>query len=84
MVGNVLKKGDVEVYKSTVYPGVTEEGCVPVLELVSGLKFNVDFFAGYSPERVNPGDKDRTIDKIMMVTSVSTPETALEVDALYR
>lgn len=84
LVGNVLKKGDVVVYESTVYPGVTEEECVPVLELISGLKFNVDFFAGYSPERVNPGDKERTIDKIMKVTSGSTPETALEVDALYR
>ncbi|MEG1266679.1 MAG: nucleotide sugar dehydrogenase [Myroides sp.] len=84
LVGKVLKKGDVVVYESTVYPGVTEEECVPVLERVSGLKFNVDFFAGYSPERVNPGDKERTIDKIMKVTSGSTPETALEVDALYR
>lgn len=84
LVGKVLKKGDVVVYESTVYPGVTEEECVPVLERVSGLKFNVDFFAGYSPERVNPGDKERTIDKIMKVTSGSTPETALEVDTLYR
>lgn len=84
LIGSVLKKGDVVVYESTVYPGVTEEECVPVLELVSGLKFNVDFFAGYSPERVNPGDKERTIDKIMKVTSGSTPETALEVDALYQ
>jgi len=84
LVGKVLKKGDVVVYESTVYPGVTEEECVPVLERVSGLKFNIDFFAGYSPERVNPGDKERTIDKIMKVTSGSTPETALEVDSLYR
>lgn len=84
MVGKVLKKGDVVVYESTVYPGVTEEECVPVLERVSGLKFNLDFFAGYSPERVNPGDKQRTIEKIMKVTSGSTPETALEVDALYK
>ena len=84
LVGKVLKKGDVVVYESTVYPGVTEEECVPVLERVSGLKFNIDFFAGYSPERVNPGDKERTIDKIMKVTSGSTPETALEVDTLYR
>lgn len=84
LVGKVLKKGDVVVYESTVYPGVTEEECVPVLERVSGLKFNIDFFAGYSPERVNPGDKERTIEKIMKVTSGSTPETALEVDALYR
>lgn len=84
MVGKVLKKGDMVVYESTVYPGVTEEECVPVLERVSGLKFNLDFFAGYSPERVNPGDKERTIEKIMKVTSGSTPETALEVDALYK
>lgn len=84
MVGKVLKKGDVVVYESTVYPGVTEEECVPVLECVSGLKFNLDFFAGYSPERINPGDKQRTIEKIMKVTSGSTPETALEVDALYK
>jgi len=84
LVGKVLKKGDVVVYESTVYPGVTEEECVPVLERVSGLKFNIDFFAGYSPERVNPGDNERTIDKIMKVTSGSTRETALEVDALYR
>lgn len=84
LVGKVLKKGDVVVYESTVYPGVTEEECVPVLERVSGLKFNTDFFVGYSPERVNPGDKERTIEKIMKVTSGSTPETALEVDALYR
>lgn len=84
MVGKVLKKGDVVVYESTVYPGVTEEECVPVLERVSGLKFNLDFFAGYSPERINPGDKQRTIEKIMKVTSGSTLETALEVDALYK
>ncbi|SFN58365.1 UDP-N-acetyl-D-galactosamine dehydrogenase [Paenimyroides ummariense] len=84
LVGKVLKKGDVVVYESTVYPGVTEEECVPVIERVSDLKFNTDFFAGYSPERVNPGDKERTIEKIMKVTSGSTPETALEVDALYR
>lgn len=83
LVGKILKKGDVVVYESTVYPGVTEEECVPVLERVSGLKFNIDFFAGYSPERVNPGDKERTIEKIMKVTSGSTPEKALEVDALY-
>ena len=84
LVGKVLKKGDVVVYESTVYPGVTEEECVPVLEHFSGLKFNIDFFAGYSPERVNPGDKERTIEKITKVTSGSTPETALEVDALYK
>lgn len=84
LVAAVLKKDDVVVYESTVYPGVTEEECVPVLERISGLKFNTDFFAGYSPERVNPGDKERTIEKIMKVTSGSTPEIALEVDALYR
>jgi len=84
LVGSVLKKGDVVVYESTVYPGVTEEECVPVLERVSGLKFNVDFFAGYSPERVNPGDKLRTIDKITKVTSGSTPDIALEIDYLYK
>ncbi len=84
LVGSVLKKGDVVVYESTVYPGVTEEECVPVLERVSGLKFNVDFFAGYSPERINPGDKDRTIEKITKVTSGSTPEIAVDVDNLYK
>ncbi len=84
LVSGVLKKGDVIVYESTVYPGVTEEECVPVLERVSGLKFNVNFFVGYSPERVNPGDKERTIEKIIKVTSGSTAETVLEVDALYR
>lgn len=84
LVGGVLKKGDVVIYESTVYPGVTEEECVPILEQFSGLKFNVDFFVGYSPERVNPGDKERTIEKIIKVTSGSTPEIALEVDTLYR
>ncbi|WP_116790677.1 nucleotide sugar dehydrogenase [Flavobacterium psychrotrophum] len=83
MVGKVLKKGDIVVYESTVYPGVTEEECVPVLERVSGLKFNEDFFAGYSPERINPGDKLHTVDKIIKVTSGSTPEAADKVDALY-
>jgi len=82
-VGRVLKKGDVVIYESTVYPGVTEDECVPVLERVSGLKFNVDFFAGYSPERINPGDKEHTVDKILKVTSGSTPEIGRKVDALY-
>lgn len=83
-VGKVLKKGDVVIYESTVYPGVTEEQCVPVLEQVSGLKFNEDFFAGYSPERINPGDKEHTVEKILKVTSGSTPEIGLKVDALYK
>lgn len=83
-VGKVLKKGDIVVYESTVYPGVTEDECVPVLERVSGLKFNVDFFAGYSPERINPGDKEHTVKKILKVTSGSTPEIAEIVDQLYR
>lgn len=83
-VGKVLKPGDIVVYESTVYPGVTEEECVPVLERVSGLKFNVDFFVGYSPERINPGDKEHTVTKILKVTSGSTEETAEKVDALYR
>jgi UDP-N-acetyl-D-galactosamine dehydrogenase len=83
-VGKVLKKGDIVVYESTVYPGVTEDECVPVLEKVSGLKFNVDFFAGYSPERINPGDKEHTVEKILKVTSGSTPEIGFKVDALYK
>jgi UDP-N-acetyl-D-galactosamine dehydrogenase len=83
-VGKVLKKGDIVVYESTVYPGVTEDECVPVLERVSGLKFNVDFYAGYSPERINPGDKEHTVTKILKVTSGSTPEIAEEVDQLYK
>lgn len=83
-VGKVLKKGDIVVYESTVYPGVTEEECIPVLEKVSGLKFNVDFFAGYSPERINPGDKLHTVEKILKVTAGSTPEIGLEVDAVYK
>ncbi|MBO9595213.1 MAG: nucleotide sugar dehydrogenase [Niabella sp.] len=83
-VGKVLKKGDIVVYESTVYPGVTEEECIPVLEKTSGLKFNVDFFAGYSPERINPGDKEHTVEKILKVTSGSTPETGREVDDLYK
>ena len=83
-VGKVLKKGDVVVYESTVYPGVTEEECVPVLEKISGLKFNVDFFAGYSPERINPGDKEHTVEKILKVTSGSTPEIGIKVNDLYK
>jgi UDP-N-acetyl-D-galactosamine dehydrogenase len=83
-VGKVLKKGDVVIYESTVYPGVTEEECVPVLEKISGLKFNVDFYAGYSPERINPGDKEHTVEKILKVTSGSTPEIGVFVDELYK
>jgi len=82
-IGKYLKKGDVVIYESTVYPGVTEDECVPVLEKVSGLKFNVDFFAGYSPERINPGDKEHTVSKILKVTSGSTEEVAEYVDQLY-
>jgi len=82
-VGKVLKQGDIVIYESTVYPGATEEVCVPVLEKVSGLTFNEDFFAGYSPERINPGDKAHRVTTIMKVTSGSTPEIAEEVDALY-
>ena len=83
-VGSVLKKGDIVVYESTVYPGATEEDCVPVLEKVSGLKFNKDFFAGYSPERINPGDKLHTVEKILKVTSGSNPATGKKVDDLYK
>ena len=83
-VGKVLKKGDIVIYESTVYPGVTEEECIPVLERVSGLKFNVDFFAGYSPERINPGDKEHTVEKILKVTSGSTPEIGQKVNSLYQ
>lgn len=83
-VGAVLKKGDIVVYESTVYPGATEEECIPVLESVSGLKFNKDFFAGYSPERINPGDKEHTVEKILKVTSGSTPEIGVEIDNLYK
>lgn len=83
-VGGVLKKGDIVIYESTVYPGCTEEICVPVLEKVSGLKFNVDFFCGYSPERINPGDKLHRVTTIKKVTSGSTPEIAEKVDQLYR
>ncbi|MDA7798902.1 nucleotide sugar dehydrogenase [Flavobacteriaceae bacterium] len=83
-VGSVLKKGDIVIYESTVYPGATEEDCIPVLEKVSGLTFNKDFFAGYSPERINPGDKLHTVEKILKVTSGSTPETGKKVDDLYK
>lgn len=83
-IGQVLKKGDIVIYESTVYPGATEEDCVPVLERVSGLKFNEGFFAGYSPERINPGDKEHRVHNIMKVTSGSTPEIAEVVDQLYR
>lgn len=82
-VGKVISKGDIVIYESTVYPGVTEEECIPVIEKVSGLKYNVDFFAGYSPERINPGDKEHTVEKIRKVTSGSTPEVADIVDNLY-
>lgn len=82
-VGKVICRGDIVVYESTVYPGVTEEECIPVVERVSGLTFNVDFFAGYSPERINPGDKLHTVDKIKKVTSGSTPEIAEIVDSIY-
>lgn len=84
MIGRALKKGDVVIYESTVYPGATEEDCLPVVEEVSGLRYNTDFFAGYSPERINPGDKERPLTKIMKVTSGSTPEVADFVDALYK
>lgn len=82
-VGKVISKGDVVIYESTVYPGVTEEVCVPVIEKTSGLRFNVDFFVGYSPERINPGDRNHTVEKIVKVTSGSTPEVAEMVDKLY-
>lgn len=82
-VGKVISKGDIVVYESTVYPGVTEDECIPVVEKVSGLKFNEDFFAGYSPERINPGDKLHTVEKIKKVTSGSTPEVGKRVDAVY-
>jgi UDP-N-acetyl-D-galactosamine dehydrogenase len=82
-VGKVLSKGDIVIYESTVYPGLTEEECIPVLEKISGLKYNVDFFAGYSPERINPGDKEHTVDKILKITSGSTPEIGEKVNNLY-
>ena len=83
-VGKVLKKDDIVIYESTVYPGVTEEVCVPILEKFSGLKFNETFFCGYSPERINPGDKEHTVTKILKITSGSTPEIAIKVDDLYK
>jgi UDP-N-acetyl-D-galactosamine dehydrogenase len=83
-VAKVLKKGDIVIYESTVYPGVTEDECVPVLEKLSGLRYNVDFFAGYSPERINPGDKEHTVEKILKVTAGSTPEIGKIVNDLYR
>ncbi len=83
-IAKVLKKGDIVIYESTVYPGVTEEICVPILEKHSGLKFNEDFFCGYSPERINPGDKEHTVTKILKITSGSTPEIAKKVDDLYK
>ncbi len=83
-VSKVLKKGDIVIYESTVYPGVTEDECVPILEKYSGLKFNIDFFAGYSPERINPGDKEHTVDKILKVTAGSTPEIGVKVNDLYK
>lgn len=83
-VGKVLSKGDIVIYESTVYPGATEEECIPVLEKVSGFKFNQDFYAGYSPERINPGDKEHTVEKILKVTSGSTPEIGKVVDTLYK
>ncbi len=83
-IGKVLKKDDIVIYESTVYPGATEEECVPILEKVSGLKYNQDFFCGYSPERINPGDKEHTVTKILKVTSGSTPEIGKKVDELYK
>lgn len=83
-VGRVVSKGDIVIYESTVYPGATEEECVPVIEKTSGLKFNQDFFAGYSPERINPGDKEHTVEKILKVTSGSTPEIGERVNELYK
>jgi UDP-N-acetyl-D-galactosamine dehydrogenase len=83
-VGKVMKKGDIVVYESTVYPGVTEDECVPILEKTSGLKMNIDFFVGYSPERINPGDKEHTVSKILKVTSGSTKESAETIDQLYK
>ena len=83
-VGSVLKKGDIVIYESTVYPGATEEDCIPILEKVSGLKFNKDFYAGYSPERINPGDKEHTVEKILKVTSGSTPDVGEKVNDLYK
>src|SRR5690606_21439877 len=84
MLGEILKVNDIVIYESTVYPGCTEEDCVPVLEHISGLKFNKDFFVGYSPERINPGDKINTLTKIKKVTSGSTPQVTERIDNLYR
>ena len=83
-IGSILKKDDIVIYESTVYPGATEEFCVPILEKQSGLKFNIDFYCGYSPERINPGDKKHTLIDIKKVTAGSTPEIALVVDELYK
>jgi len=83
MVGAILKKGDIIIYESTVYPGCTEEDCIPVLEQASGLKYNTDFFCGYSPERINPGDRDKTLSQIRKITSGSTPKVAKEINELY-
>jgi len=83
MIGRVISKGDIVIYESTTYPGCTEEDCIPIIELTSGLKYNEDFYAGYSPERINPGDKVNTLTKIKKVTSGSTPEVADKIDALY-
>src|SRR5690606_32329769 len=83
-VGGVISPGDVVIFESTVYPGCTEEFCIPIIEKVSGLKYNKDFFAGYSPERINPGDKEHRLPSILKVTSGSTPEIADFVDALYK
>ena len=82
-IGKVISRGDIVVYESTVYPGVTENECIPVIEKVSGLKFNEDFFAGYSPERINPGDKQHTVEKIKKVTSGSTPEIGQKINEVY-
>ena len=82
MIANVLEKGNIVIFESTVYPGATEEVCIPILEKISDLQYNVDFFAGYSPERINPGDKDNTLTKIMKITSGSTPEIANLVNDL--
>jgi len=84
LVASVLKKGDIVIYESTVYPGATEEECIPVLEKVSGLQYNTHFHVGYSPERINPGDKKRTVDKVLKITSGSTQETGIKVDKLYK
>jgi UDP-N-acetyl-D-galactosamine dehydrogenase len=84
MIGRVIRRGDIVIYESTTYPGCTEEDCIPVIERVSGLKYNLDFYAGYSPERINPGDKLHTVEKIKKVTSGSTPEIADRIDAMYQ